>query len=250
MANAPLAVENVIQRFDHVVALDHVNFKADAGDISVIIGGSGAGKTSLLRVMIGLDQPTSGSVLVEGQNIARLRERDLKAIRRKFGMVFQYSALLDSLTVLDNVGLPLKEHTDYSRQQITDKVSQTLEKLELRNILDRFPAELSGGMRKRVGLARALVLEPSIVMYDEPTSGLDPLTARLVDDLIVKTRDSFGVTSVVISHDMVQAQKVADKIYVLDRGRMVAEGTPKELQAEEGLARRFFAASMVSPPVA
>ncbi len=243
----PLVVEDVVQRFDDVVALDGVNLRVKRGDVAVVIGGSGAGKTSLLRVMIGLDQPTSGKVLVEGENIVGLGERELKRVRRKFGMVFQYSALLDSLTVLDNVGLPLKEHTKLSRQEIQDKVSRLLERLELRNVLDRFPAELSGGMRKRVGLARALILEPMLVMYDEPTSGLDPLTARLVDDLILKTRDDFEVTSVVISHDMVQAQKVADRIYVLDKGRMVAEGTADELRKGDTLARSFFSASMIQP---
>jgi phospholipid/cholesterol/gamma-HCH transport system ATP-binding protein len=174
-------------------------------------------------------------------------ERELHKIRSKFGMVFQYSALLDSLNVLENVALPLREHTDLSPKEITARVKQLLSDLEIAGTEERFPAELSGGMRKRVGLARALIRQPQIVIYDEPASGLDPLTARLVDDLILKTRDNFGVTSLVISHDMTQAMKIADRLYLLEHGKVVADGPPREVVSEAGsLAARFFQASGVS----
>ncbi|MEN9578892.1 MAG: hypothetical protein RJA70_1901 [Pseudomonadota bacterium] len=249
MTAPAIAVDHVSQLFGETLALSDVSLTVDRGEVAVIIGASGAGKTSLLRIMVGLDKPTSGRVLIDGEDIVPLNERQLSRLRRKFGMVFQYSALLDSLTVLDNVGLPLREHTTLSGQEIEAKVQATLVRLELPGILDRFPSELSGGMRKRVGLARALVLEPQILMYDEPTSGLDPLTARLVDDLILKTRDDFGVASVIISHDMVQAHKIADQVHVLDQGKLVASGTPAALfEDTAGLAQRFFSASIIPMP--
>lgn len=247
MNHPAIAVEHVSQHFGETIAVSDVSLSVNHGEIAVIIGGSGAGKTSLLRIMVGLDKPTAGRVWVDGEDIVPLRDRELNRLRRKFGMVFQYSALLDSLTVLDNVALPLREHTALPSREIEAKVRETLNKLELPGILDRFPSELSGGMRKRVGLARALVLEPQILMYDEPTSGLDPLTARLVDDLVLRTRDDFGVASVIISHDMVQAHKVADTVHVLDKGQLVASGTPAVLSnTESSLAQRFFSASVIA----
>jgi phospholipid/cholesterol/gamma-HCH transport system ATP-binding protein len=163
-------------------------------------------------------------------------------------MLFQHGALLDSLNVMANVALPLREHTKLPRKEIRKRVLDKLEALNLVGIERRFPAELSGGMRKRVALARALILDPSIIMYDEPTSGLDPITARLVDEMILDARDRFGVTSVVISHDMVQALKIADQLHLIDRGRLVASGTPREMRAvREGLVWRFFEASGIAP---
>jgi phospholipid/cholesterol/gamma-HCH transport system ATP-binding protein len=187
--------------------------------------------------------------LIDGQDIVPLAERELQAVRAKFGMVFQYSALLDSLSVLDNVALPLREHTRLSAREVEQKVKQLLSELEISGTETRFPAELSGGMRKRVALARALIREPKIVIYDEPASGLDPITARLVDDLILRTRDRFGVTSLVISHDMAQAMHIADRLYLLERGQIVADGPPRDLVTEhDSLAARFLQASGVSLP--
>lgn len=245
--DAQLSVEHVGVRFGDTWVIDDVSLVVERGEIVVIIGGSGAGKTTLMKTMIGLIAPTQGAVYVQGENISHVNVRDLRRIRRKFGMVFQQSALLDSLNVLDNVALPLREHTRLTPKEIEARVRDKLQALDLNGAELRLPAELSGGMRKRVGLARALILEPSIVMYDEPTSGLDPITARLVDDLIKQTRDAFGVTSVVISHDMVQALHIADRLYVLDRGRVVASGPPQQLRDEQqSLARRFFEASGVA----
>jgi len=249
----PIVCEKVTKRFGDFVALREIDLTVRRGDVAVIIGGSGAGKTTLLKILIGLDKPTTGAVYIDGRDIAPLGERKLNEVRKKFGMVFQYSALLDSMNVLENVAFPLHEHTKLGDKAIRKKVLDKLSALNLHGIENRYPSELSGGMRKRVALARALMLEPEIVMYDEPTSGLDPITARLVDELIVETRDRFGVTSVVISHDMAGALKIADRIYLLSKGRIAAQGTPAELangatngaSAEGGneLVLKFFESS-------
>jgi phospholipid/cholesterol/gamma-HCH transport system ATP-binding protein len=241
----PIELQDVGMQFDDFVALQGVSLVVPRGEIAVVIGGSGAGKTTLGRIIVGLLRPTSGAVYVEGEDMAQMGPRELSRVRAKFGMVFQYSALLDSLTVMENVALPLMEHEkSLSHKQVQERVRGMLAALDLPNTEHLLPSELSGGMRKRVGLARALIRRPSIVVYDEPASGLDPVAARRVDDLIRRTRDRFEVTSVVISHDMAQAFGLADHLYVLDKGRLVAGGTPAELRAKEGsLAAQFFAAS-------
>jgi phospholipid/cholesterol/gamma-HCH transport system ATP-binding protein len=243
----PIVVEDVTKRFGDFTALRGVSLRVARGHVAVVIGGSGAGKTTLLKLLIGLDKPSSGQILIDGVDIAPLGESAMNRVRQKFGMVFQYSALLDSMNVFDNVAFPLREHTKLRNKEIRERVLDKLKALKLEGIEKRSPSECSGGMRKRVALARALMLEPEIVMYDEPTSGLDPLSARLVDDLIVETRDRFGVTSVVISHDMAGALKIADYIYLLAQGSLVGHGTPRELVGEKsGLAQQFFEASGIA----
>lgn len=241
---AAIELEAVSQHFGDKTVLRDVSLRVESGEVAVVIGGSGAGKTTLLRIIIGLLRPSSGRVVVDGQDLATLGPRELRRARVRCGMVFQYSALLDSMTVLDNVALPLREHTRLTSSEIRERVEQMLAELDLSGASGLFPSELSGGMKKRVGLARALIRRPSLVMYDEPTSGLDPLTARLVADLIVSTRDRFGVTSVVISHDMLQAVDIADRLIVLERGGVVGDGPPGEVLSDHaGLAARFLAAS-------
>lgn len=224
-----IRVEKLAKSFGNVKVLVDVDVAIRRGDVAVIIGGSGAGKTTLLKILIGLDRPTSGSIFVEGVDITKLPERELTLVRRKFGMVFQYSALLDSMDVLDNVAFPLREHTKLKEREVRERVREKLSVLGLSGTEERYPSELSGGMRKRVGLARALMLEPEAILYDEPTSGLDPITARMVDDLIVETRERFGVTSIVISHDMAGALRIADQIVLLAKGMVVASGAPRDL---------------------
>lgn len=219
----------------------------EPGEVAVVIGGSGAGKTTLLKILIGLDRPTSGSVILDGVDLAKLGERELNKVRRKLGMVFQYSALLDSMNVLENVAFPLREHTKLKDKEIRAKVAEKLRALGLPDVEQRFPSELSGGMKKRVGLARALMLEPRVLLYDEPTSGLDPITSRRVDDMILETRDKFGVTSVVISHDMTSALKIADRIHLLAQGKIVASGTPQELaHSRHDLVNSFIESSGIA----
>jgi phospholipid/cholesterol/gamma-HCH transport system ATP-binding protein len=239
-----IVVEGLTKRYADFVALQDINMRIGRGEIVVIIGGSGAGKSTLLKMLIALDRPTSGSIVIDGQDIVPLGDTALNRVRKKFGMVFQYSALLDSLDVFENVAFPLREHTRLRDKEIRQRVLETLKLLDLEGTHRRMPSELSGGMRKRVGLARALMLEPEILMYDEPTSGLDPLSSRMVDKLIADTRDRFGVTSVVISHDMAGALRTADQIYLLSRGHIAAAGTPEELtRGGTGLAHDFFDAS-------
>ena len=225
-----VVVHDLVKRFGDKTVLDHVSMKIMRGQTAVIIGGSGAGKTTLLRILIGLEKPTTGSVFIDGEDIAPLGGLAMDRVRKKFGMVFQYSALLDSLSVMENVAFPLVEHTKLKRKVIEDKVLTTLESLGLaRADAKKSPAELSGGMRKRVGLARALMLEPEILIYDEPTSGLDPLTSRMVDDLIDETREKYGITSVVISHDMASTFRIAHRAFLLIQGKVAASGTPQQL---------------------
>jgi phospholipid/cholesterol/gamma-HCH transport system ATP-binding protein len=247
MPEPQILVEGLEKRFGDTVVLSGVDMRVERSEVAVIIGGSGAGKTTLLRVLIGLERPSGGRVVVGGVDIAGLSERKLNAARRKFGMVFQYSALLDSMNVFDNVAFPLREHTKLKEREIRDKVLDKLQVLGLEGTGQRFPSQMSGGMRKRVGLARALMLEPEVLMYDEPTSGLDPLTSRKVDDLILETRERFGVTSVVISHDMAGALQIADRIFVLAKGRVAASGTPRELaEGQNAIVREFIGASGIA----
>lgn len=244
--NVHVEVRGVSKSFDGTPVLRSMDLSVNRGEITVIIGGSGAGKTTLLRLMIGLDKPTTGQILVDGEDIAPLGDSDMNRVRRKFGMVFQYAALLDSMSVLDNVAFPLREHRSLSEREIRQRVVGKLAELGLEGVGDRFPNQLSGGMRKRVGLARALMLDPEIVVYDEPTSGLDPFTTELVDRMIVDTRQRLGITSVVISHDMASALRIADRIHLLADGRLVVSGTPDELASGKSeLASRFLSASAV-----
>jgi phospholipid/cholesterol/gamma-HCH transport system ATP-binding protein len=236
-----VVLEGVRKTFGDSEVLKGVDLVCRRGETTCIVGGSGAGKTTLLRLIVALDRPTSGRILIDGEDTVPMGESDLNRVRRKFGMVYQYAALLDSITVLDNVAFPLEEHTRMSRGEIRQKVVDKLRVLGLgENILGLYPAELSGGMRKRVGLARALMLDPPIVVYDEPTSGLDPLSSRAVDDLIEDTRRQFGVTSIVITHDIASCFRIADQAVLLTKGEVVARGAPYDLAHGESDPARDF----------
>jgi phospholipid/cholesterol/gamma-HCH transport system ATP-binding protein len=242
-------VRGLYKSFGGTDVLKGLDLRCLRGKTTVILGGSGAGKTTLLRLMIGLDRPTRGHILIEGDDIATMGERALNNIRRRFGMVFQQAALLDSSTVYENVVFPLREHRrDLRESERMERVQTMLTTLGLADKGRRLPAQLSGGERKRVGLARALMLEPRIVVYDEPTSGLDPLTSRRIDELIEETRQRFGVTSVVISHDMASTFRIAHEVVLLLDGRIAAAGTPDELaRGTNELALAFVRASGIDP---
>jgi phospholipid/cholesterol/gamma-HCH transport system ATP-binding protein len=243
-----VVLKDVKKSFGETQVLKGISMAAKANETTVIIGGSGAGKTTLLRHIVALEKPTSGQILVDGEDIVPLGERELNRVRQKFGMVYQYAALLDSINVIENVAFPLVEHTKQSKKEIEAKVREKLKILGLDpdNVAKKFPSELSGGMRKRVGLARALMLEPRILIYDEPTSGLDPLTSRLVDDLIEEMREKFGVTSIVISHDIASCFRIAHQAILLIQGQIVARGSPDELaHGESEVARDFIEKSGV-----
>ncbi|WP_437562855.1 ABC transporter ATP-binding protein [Sorangium sp. So ce542] len=244
-----LFVDDIKKSFGPTKVLHGITMHLKRTETAVIIGGSGAGKTTLLRLLIGLERPTTGHIWVDGVDMGALGDYEMNRMRQRFGMVFQYAALLDSLTIFDNVAFPLREHRKHmSKRDIRDKVVGMLNSLGLENKEDRMPSELSGGQRKRVGLARALMLEPEILIYDEPTSGLDPLTSRMVDDLIEETRARFKVTSVVISHDMASTFRIAHQAFLVIQGRVVASGTPDELASGDNQqARQFIAAAGVAP---
>jgi phospholipid/cholesterol/gamma-HCH transport system ATP-binding protein len=214
---------------DHKV-LKGVDLDVERGKINIIIGGSGQGKSVLMKHLMGLLKPDAGHIWVDGEDVVPLDDYELNRVRRKFGMLFQYAALFDSLTVEQNVAFPLIEHTKKSKSEIRDLVVKRLQSLGLRNTEKKFPAELSGGMRKRVGLARALVLEPQILLYDEPTTGLDPVATKNVDDMIRDISSETGVTSVVISHDMASTFRIAHRISMLYEGKIAVTGTPEEIK--------------------
>ncbi|MBL8935225.1 MAG: ABC transporter ATP-binding protein [Archangium sp.] len=221
--------------------LSGITLDVPAGSTLVILGGSGSGKTVLMKHMIGLLKPDSGRVIIDGEDIVPLGAEGLEKMRRKFGMVFQAAALFDSMTVFENVSFPLREHRkELAEEQIRALVKEKLGIVGLKNVEEKYPADLSGGMRKRVGLARAIVLDPKIVLYDEPTTGLDPITTDYVDEMILDAKKELGVTSVVISHDIASAFKVADNIAFLYQGHIVDQGHPSVLRHSENPAVKLF----------
>ena len=213
---------DVCKSFDNNIALSHINLEIKEGETLAIIGGSGSGKSTLLRLLIGLIRPTSGQILVRGRDVAGLSEEEWDRLRLRMGMVFQYSALFDSMSVGDNVAFGLREHTDKSEAEIGRIVKEKLALVGLPDAAGMMPNELSGGMKKRVGLARAIACEPSVIFYDEPSSGLDPIMTARIDELIVSTQKKLGVTSVVVTHDMASACRIADRIAMIYEGELIA----------------------------
>jgi phospholipid/cholesterol/gamma-HCH transport system ATP-binding protein len=241
-------VINLKKSYGGTPVLKDVTFDIYRGLTNVIIGASGSGKTVFLRQLIRLEKPDGGRIEVDGHDIVPLDEVELATVRRKFGMVFQMSALFDSMDVFDNVAFPLREHFSgkLSRAEIRDKVEKALEALKVGHAVHKLPSELSGGMRKRVAVARALVMEPEILIYDEPTTGLDPITSRTVDELIESTRADFGVTSVVISHDMESVFTGGHHVTLLYQGHIEASATRDEfVRSDNPRVREFLRASGV-----
>ena len=220
--------------------LDGVNFRIEKGETVVIIGRSGGGKSVLLKHLIGLMQPDSGQVLIADENISHMNERQLLRVRHRFGMLFQGAALFDSMTVAENISFPLRRERKWSAAEITKKVTEVLDVVELPGTENKKPAELSGGMRKRVGLARAIVYEPEIVLYDEPTTGLDPVVSDSIDQLIMRVRDRLQVTTVVVTHDMRSARRVGQRILMLHDKKIYASGTAEEIfKSTDPIVHRF-----------
>ncbi len=234
-------VENLFKEIEGRQILKGVSFDVRAGEIFTIIGGSGSGKTSITKHIVGLWKPTSGRVEVFGKNVAELSQQELDLLRKDIGYVFQEGALFDSLRVWENVGFYFLEHTNMSKEEIR-KIA--LEKLKLVNleedVLDLMPSELSGGMRKRVAIARAIATNPKLIIYDEPTSGLDPITSRVIDQLILQLREKTGSTAIVVTHDMISAFTISDRLLVLKKGETVVLGTPQEvLDSEDPFVKEF-----------
>lgn len=230
-----IKIKNICKEFNGKPALKNINMEIRDGETLAIIGGSGSGKSTLLRLMIGLIRPTSGELWIGDQEISHLSDSELDKVRLRMGMVFQYSALFDSMTVGDNVAFGLREHTKLSEKEISKIVAEKLELVGLPGMENYMPGELSGGMKKRVSLARAIAFEPEIIFYDEPSSGLDPIMTAKIDELIVSTQKQLNVTSIVVTHDMVSACHIADRIAMIYEGELIAIDTVenfKKLQDE------------------
>jgi len=225
-----IEIKNLSKSFHNHEVLNQLNLNIQTGETMVVIGRSGVGKTVLLKNIIGLLKPDSGEVLIDGQDITKLEGKELDKIRLKFGMLFQGSALFDSLTVRENVGFSLKEHTRQTDKQIDQQVKEALDLVGLTGIESLMPAELSGGMKKRVGFARAICIRPDIILYDEPTTGVDPIMADATNELIMKLHDRLKITAIAVTHDMTSAYKIADRIAMLYNGKIIAIGTPQQIK--------------------
>jgi len=233
--------ENVTKSFDGTAVLRALSLEVFPGETLCVIGESGCGKTVVLKHMIALLEPDDGRVLFEGRDVAQMGPKERVKMQTRFGMVFQGGALFDSLTIGENVAFPLREHAHLGEGEIRRRVAEKLALVGLHGIEEKHPAELSGGMRKRVALARAIALDPEVVLYDEPTTGLDPIMSDVINELIVRTRDALKTTGVVVTHDMTSVNKVADRVVMLHEGRIVFEGTPEEVRASaDPVVRQFI----------
>ena len=242
-----IKILNIYKSFNNETILKNVSLNVFPHEILVIIGKSGVGKSVLLKTIIGLLKPDSGKIIVDEQNITIMPRKELFEIRKKFGMLFQGAALFDSLNVEENLSLALKEHSVLPKIEIGKKVIEKLELVGLDDIRKKYPSDLSGGMKKRVGLARALMMDPEYMLFDEPTTGLDPVMARSIDMLIKKTTEKTGVTSIVVTHDMTTATSIGTRIAMLSMAEIVFEGTPKEfLSSREKAVKEFISSIKIS----
>ncbi len=237
---------DVSKEFAGKAALKHIHMEIRKGETLAIIGGSGSGKSTLLRLLIGLIRPSSGEIWINGQEVSGSSEKEWDKLRFRMGMVFQYSALFDSMTVGENVAFGLREHTDYEEARIQSIVKEKLHLVGLDGVEAMMPNELSGGMKKRVSLARAIAIEPEVIFYDEPSSGLDPIMTAKIDELIVNTQRALHVTSVVVTHDMASACRIADRIAMIYEGELIAMETVERFQQlEDPRVQAFFYALKV-----
>lgn len=225
-----IEILGVSKSFGEHKVLDQLSLKIDTGSTCVIIGRSGCGKSVLLKHIVGIIKPDKGTIFVDGKEVPKLSEKELNALRMKISMVFQGGALFDSMTVGDNVGFGLIEHTHIAHKELLEKIEESLCLVDLCGIANLMPSELSGGMKKRVALARAICIKPEILLYDEPTTGVDPITADSINELIRSLHDKLKVTSIVVTHDMKSAYRIADRIAMMYQGKIIAEGTPEEIQ--------------------
>ncbi|MDB5358602.1 MAG: putative transporter ATP-binding protein [Phycisphaerales bacterium] len=242
-----IELRNVYKQFGRLLVLNHVNLSITEGQTLVVIGASGSGKSVMLKHIVGLLKPDEGEVWYDGIRIDTLSERQLAPIRQQFGFLFQMGALFDSMTVEENVAFPLVEHTNKTPEEIDHIVGQKLAMVGLPEARKKMPAELSGGQRKRIALARAIALDPRVILYDEPTTGLDPIRADVINELILKLKRELHVTSVVVTHDMHSAFKVADRIVMLFQGNFIFDGTPEEISRSENSVVQHFVKGEASP---
>ena len=246
---AMIEVVDLRKSFGGTEVLKGVNLTVRKGETVVVIGRSGCGKSVMLKHLIGLMKPDSGKIIVDGIDVTTLKSDEMYEFRKRFGMLFQGAALFDSLTVWENVGLGLLEHTDLGEEEIHRKVCQKLEQVGLERLDDMKPSDLSGGMKKRVGLARAIAMDPPVILYDEPTTGLDPIMADVINELIRRLQKSMEITSVAVTHDMKSAYKIGDRLAMLYDGRIVFEGTPEEVKASRDEVVRQFVEGRAEGPI-
>ncbi|MDH4227179.1 MAG: ABC transporter ATP-binding protein [Deltaproteobacteria bacterium] len=244
-----IIIKDLKKSFRGKRVLDGVNLTIEEGKITFIIGRSGEGKSVLIKHLIGLIKPDSGQILLDGKDLVTMNERDLNEARRKFGMLFQGAALFDSMTVGENVAFPLREHTDFDDSKIMEIVKSKLARVGLPNIEHMMPSDLSGGMKKRVGLARAIAMDPSIVIFDEPTTGLDPIMSDSIGSLMLETQHALKTTYVAISHDIPLTYKAADMVAMLHEGRIIATGTVEEMKASDSPIIRQFLEGRAEGPI-
>ncbi len=243
-----ITLHNIHKAFGEQVVLQGLNLSIPAGAITAVIGPSGEGKSVLIKHMIGLLSPDSGTVTIEGSDLATMSRSELNRFRERFAMVFQNAALFDSMTVYENMAFPLEEKTRISREEIDTRINAALMEVGLKDVLHKFPDQLSGGMRKRVGFARALLLQPQVVLFDEPTTGLDPVMRNTIQQLIVATQRKFGYTAVIVSHDIPEIFDVADYVAMLYRGQILAFGTAQEMKhSTNPVVRQFVSGSLDGP---
>ncbi len=243
-----IEVRELFKSFEEKPVLRGVNLVVKRGESMVVIGGSGTGKSVLIKCIIGLLSPDKGEIYVDGEEVSALREKELNELRKKFGMLFQEGALFDSLTVWENVGFGLKQHAGLKDGEIKGIAIEKLKLVGLTGVENLMPSELSGGMKKRVSLARAICTEPKILLYDEPTTGLDPIMADAINELIIRLREKLQVTSIAITHDMVSAYKIADRIGMLYQGKIIEVGTPEEIRnTSNEIVRQFIQGKAEGP---
>ncbi len=246
--SAVVAMADVHLSFGKEEILRGLNLRVEAGERLAILGKSGGGKSTLLRLILGILKPQKGTVRFRGMEVNRLSRWRLNRIRQKIGMVYQYSALISSLTVAENLALPLEELTDLTASEIDKKVDEKLAMVNMLETRNKMPGDLSGGMRKRVGLARALVLDPELILYDEPSAGLDPVTSAVIDELMMSMSDKTGATSIVVTHEMDSAFKVATRMAMLHEGKIIADGKPEEFRnSADPLVKQFIEGNAVGP---
>jgi phospholipid/cholesterol/gamma-HCH transport system ATP-binding protein len=243
-----IEIKSIFKSFGDNQVLKGIDLTINKGETAVIIGRSGCGKSVLLKLIMGLMKPDAGIISVNGDEVTRMNDNELNKLRQKFGMLFQASALFDSMTVDENVGLGLREHTKLSEEEITGKVKEKLKMVGLSGVEEKKPAQLSGGMKKRVGLARAIAMGPEYVLFDEPTTGLDPIMADVINELIINLRNTLSITSIAVTHDIVSAYKIADRIAMLYEGKIVFVGTPEEVKnTDHPVVRQFIEGNAQGP---
>jgi phospholipid/cholesterol/gamma-HCH transport system ATP-binding protein len=241
-----ISIKNLSKRFDDLVVLDGISLEVLEGENLIVFGRSGTGKSVLLKCIIGLLEPDEGEVLVKGQNIQKLKTKELNEVRKNLGFLFQGAALYDSMSVRENLEFPLIMNGKYSKKELNEKIMHTLELVSLTEAVDKMPSELSGGMRKRIGLARSIITDPEIMLYDEPTTGLDPITTKEISELILNLQMKLNMTSIVVTHDLICAQIIADRAIFLREGKIFYQGILSELESSsDPFLKNFFSNEII-----